>query len=94
MSERDEFVGLILERLEFECHFAFKIEDTFLDAGLARGFFSFFHDPEELKVSAEVKDVELFFVFSVDESGAESCSSADHLPEFCFAVDFFEEDEV
>ena len=52
------------------------------------------HDTEELEVSAEVKNIEEFFVISVYESWAKSGSSADHLPELSFAVNLFEEYQI
>ena len=49
---------------------------------------------EEFKVSAEIKDIELVFVFPVNKAGAEPGPAADHLPELGLAHDLFKEYEV
>ena len=93
-AEAAEWLCLVFVTLEFVGHFGLKAEDAFLYCWDYGGFFSMGVDAEEFEVCTVVEDVEFFFVCTVDEFWAEACSATDHLPEFCFAEDFFEEDEV
>ena len=45
--------------------------------------FALFLYPEELKVTTEIKYIEQFFIFTVQQSFAKSGSPSYHLPEFC-----------
>ena len=49
---------------------------------------------EKRKVSAKIKDIEFFLIFSVEQSAAQARASANHLPELCLTHNLFEKYKV
>ena len=49
---------------------------------------------KELKVAAEVKNIELVLILTIHQPRTQTGATPNHLPEFCLAHDLFEEHQI
>ena len=82
-----------LHILQFIRDFKLQTENRTLNGNHIRGSISFVH-AEELKIPAEVKNVKLLLVLTIQKPRTQAGSATDHLPEFCLAQNLFEKDQI
>ena len=82
-----------LHILQFIRNFKLQAENRALNGNHIRGGISFVH-AEKFKISAEVKNVKLLLVLTIQKPRTQAGSATDHLPEFCLAQNLFEKDQI
>ena len=92
-TERFQFFRLELHILQFIRDFKLQAENRALNGNHIRSSISFVH-AEELKISAEVKNVKLLFILTIQKPRTQARTAPDHLPELCLAQNLFEKDQI
>ena len=92
-SELDEIWNLIIQVLQFICNLAFQVENRTLQSNHVGCWFTLIK-AEKLKVTAEIKNIEFFFILAVNKQWTQTCTTAYHLPEFRLAHNFFKKHKV
>ena len=93
LPEWNQVFSLIGQVLELVDDLGFQIEDGTLQGHLVGSGLALVHS-EELKVAAQVEDVELGFVLPVYQPRTQTGTPADHLPELRLAHNLLEEHQV
>src|SRR5699024_2732184 len=84
---------LIFHILQFVSDLKFQIKNCSLQCHHISGCLSFVH-AEKLKIATKIENIKFLLVLSVQQSGTQTASSTNHLPEFCFTHDFLEKDKI
>ena len=93
LAEGNQVRCLIRQVLQFERNLGFQMEDRTLQGDHIGGRSAFIH-AKELKVAAEVKNIELVLILTIHQPRAQTGASPDHLPELRLAHDLLEKHQI
>ena len=93
LTESNQLGCLICEILQLKGNLCLEFKDSTLQSYLICRRTSLIH-AEELKISAEIEDIELVLILAIHKSVATASSATDHLPELRLTHHFFEEDKI
>ena len=93
LAEGNQIRCLIRQVLQFEGNLGLQIEDRTLQGDHIGGRSALVH-AKELKVAAEVKNIELVLILTIHQPRTQTGATPNHLPELRFAHDLFKEHQI
>jgi len=93
LAEGNQIRCLIGQILQFEGNLGLQIEDRTLQGDHIGSRSALVH-AKELKVAAEVENIELVLILTIQQPRTQTGATPNHLPEFCLAHDLFEEHQI
>ena len=93
LAEGNQIRCLIRQVLQFEGNLGLQMEDCALQGDHIGGRSALVH-AKELKVAAEVKNIELVLILTIHQPRTQTGATPNHLPELRFAHDLFKEHQI
>jgi len=93
LAEGNQVRRLIRQVLQFEGNLDLQMKDCALQGNHIGGRSALVH-AKELKVAAEVKNIELVLILTIHQPRTQTGATPNHLPELRFAHDLFKEHQI